>query len=125
MFFLRPSGIQYVNRGDNVTIDYTLTDFIRDGNYHDLDLSGIVGVGKRIVSLRIAIETQSHANYLWLRIKGYVNAMNIVEVRTQVANVTMYVQCDVCTNEKGVIQYLFENVTWNYAHVNINGWFKV
>jgi len=116
--------VSWHDRGDNESVDYITANFIRDGNYHDLDLSGVVGVGRRLVLVRLCIEGVYSGRYIWFKTKGNINSINIVERRTQVANISYYTDIWIYTNDAGVIEYNVHSTNINYIHFCIRGWFE-
>jgi len=124
MFFLRPAGTQFVDRGELGTFDYTIGDFISDEAYHDLNLSGIVGAGERLVMIQVQAAAIVAGATVFFITKGHTLYNNraglIIPSDMAPEEQTMWIK----TNESGIIQYMLFNTTWLYCNVTIRGWFK-
>ncbi|MCL5281320.1 MAG: hypothetical protein M1376_15590, partial [Planctomycetes bacterium] len=113
----------YNNRGDVAAADYAVGNFTCDNTWRDLDLSGIVGVGQRLVHLRVGISDADAYTYAYFRKNGQVNAINIAQVRVQNYAVSYLAQVWVETDANGVIEYLV-NATPDALGVTVLGWMK-
>lgn len=116
-------GMNYVDRGDPSEFDFTLGDFITDGNWHELDLSSIVPEGTKAVHFRITIQSVNIANYFVFRKKGNINERNKLAVRTQVATVPSDGDGIVSCSVDRKIEYKSTNTTFQALILNVSGWF--
>ncbi|OGS03972.1 MAG: hypothetical protein A2204_07615 [Elusimicrobia bacterium RIFOXYA1_FULL_47_7] len=66
----------YHDRGDPSAYDYTDANLTKDGNWHDLDLSGIVPVGTKAVSIFILAAPMTSGYALYWRKNGNSNIFN-------------------------------------------------
>lgn len=123
MFFSKPAGIQWFDRGDVSDSDYETEDFTDDDDYHDLDLSSIVGAGKRLVLLRVGLNENAGGKECRFRTKGFSGHYNLSSRYTQVADKTVDGDVWVQTDSNGVIQYLFTTATWSVIYLIVRGWF--
>ncbi|GAI72105.1 unnamed protein product, partial [marine sediment metagenome] len=55
-FLLKAKGLEWHDRDEQAGYDYSVNDFTRDTAWHDLDISGIVGVGKRLVLCKLRMK---------------------------------------------------------------------
>lgn len=86
----------YVDRGDPAGVDKIVGDFTLDGNWHDLDLSGIVPAGTKAVYLTVTLAAVA-GNYIYFRKNGNVNTANVLGISSVVLAATMgsfVVPCD-------------------------------
>ena len=102
--------------------DFTLPNFITDGQWHDLTLSAIVPAGAKAVLFLICITDNVAGSVMRLRKKGQTDEYNITLMRTQVINSTIdyceLVECDV----NRIIQYNFTNTVWTAIDMVVRGW---
>lgn len=124
MFFKSFIGVSWYDRGDVAAYDYTAGTLTADGAWHDLDISGIVGIGRRKVLFQGFLEDNAGGKKMLMRTKGNTNEINVASAITQVAAK----QCDrnvfVYTDVNGIIQYKIEVATWASIDVVIRGWFN-
>ena len=123
MFFSRPAGVRYVDRGDIVDIDFNVPDYTRDGLWHDLDLSGIIDKGTKLVLIRMGIKCNAAGKWIKFRQKGYENNANVAMLFTQVSLKDFDADILVRPDINGVIQYCIEPDTWGSLTTVIRGWF--
>lgn len=116
-------ALNYVDRGDPSSWDFETSDFITDGNWHELDLSNIVPEGTKAVCFLTYIIDDIVASHISFRKKGNTNTVNKFVSRTQLANVLMdgngIVFCD--TDRK--IEYRTSNTTFSWITLTIRGWY--
>jgi hypothetical protein len=113
----------YVDRGDNATNDFILTDLTTDGTWRDLDLSSIVPAGAKAVYLVINVQDDAASSVLSLRKNGITNDRNKGIIRTQVANIVIDMSMIVSCDSNRVIEYIATNTTWSLIQINVRGWF--
>lgn len=123
MFFSRRAGIKYVDRGDAPAHDYIVGDFTKDNDWHTLDLSGVVGVGRRLVSIHIHIASLEVPRHARFATNGNTDDYNIAEVNAGVSINGVNGNFLVYTDADGKIQYKFQAATWFSAFFAIRGWF--
>jgi hypothetical protein len=115
------SGI-FVDRGDPAVVDYDQTTLTSDGNYHDLDLSGVVPVGAKAVMLAIWYKHTIPGSYMRFRQNGNSYAVNCVDVTAQVNGIyfstELIIQCDA----NRVIEYVSSSSPVG-INVVVMGWF--
>lgn len=116
-------GDTYVDRGDPSVFDFTLVDFITDGNWHELDLSSIVPEGATAISFRLTVQSVNIADYFVFRKKGNINERNKLAVRTQVATVPSDGDGIVSCSVDRKIEYRATNTIFQAMILNISGWF--
>ena len=115
--------VNYVDRGDVSTYDFTTLDFTCDGNWHDLDLSSILPKGNILLRFELLIEDNAINSLIEFRNNGNVNDINVTALRTQVSNIptnnNMHVLCD----SNRLIEYRCTNTTWSAITLVVLGWF--
>lgn len=112
------------DRGDPVGWDFDVDDLTTDGAYHDLDLSGIVPAGAKLVLIRVLMVDDAVSSIFKVRKNGNTNDINTRMLLTQIANIViddgLMVQCD--TNR--VIEYWASNLVWSAIFLAVRGWWK-
>ena len=124
MFFLRyTAGIQFVDRGSLGAVDFDVGDLIKDGNYHDLDLSGIIGARRCLVQIQLLVVVTTLNKFVGFRTKGYTDGYNRYVNYIHVINNAVVLEPFIYTDKNGVIEYRLETATWTTANITIRGWF--
>ena len=124
MFFSSGAkGISWHDRGDLAEPDYQTVDVTKDSDWHDMDISAIVGKGQKLVLIRCYINDNAGGKKGQFRTKGYTYTYNVGRVVTHVANKTADEHIWVYTDVNGVIQYYFDTATWNAVQIEVRGWF--
>lgn len=116
-------GMRYIDRGDIASNDFEIGDLTLDGNWHDLDLSGIIPTGKLFVKFTVVGRSIAAGRYMQFKVDGYENVINIENHVTQAANIYYAVVLWLISDNTQKIQYRFENATWNVANITVLGWF--
>lgn len=122
MFFLRSPGHKLVDRGDPLYPDFSIMDFILDGDWHDKDLSSIVPSGTIAVYLHIEVVSDPAGEFLQFRKKSNSNVVNIQRVTTQVAGQRRDTQRKVFCNSDRIIQYFASPLGISVIFVTVTGW---
>lgn len=125
MFFLGAAGIQFVDRGSLDVDDFVKEDLTEDGNWHDMDLSGIVGAGRRLVQIYAQCNTDGSPYYAGFRTKGHTGTQNRYLEYNVVGAKTMCFDTWIYTDANGFVQYRFQPTTWTIINIAIRGWFKL
>ena len=124
MFFIRPSGYKFVDRGDPTPHDFDIGDFTLDDQWNDLDLSGIIPKGAKLVTLIVLISDNNPNLYIKFRTKGNVNACNMLGAYTQAAGIFNFANGDVKPDTAGIIQYKASAALSDYLFVTVRGWWQ-
>jgi len=123
MFFSRPTGDRYVIRDDPASADFDLTDFPTQDTWYDLDLSNIIPVRTKAVSLAVTAISSEAAGTLYFRKKGFTNVIEGNTLQCKVANKKetgiLIIPCD----DTRTIQGFISNVTFTSIDIVITGWF--
>lgn len=114
----------FEDRGDPSVADFTQATLTADGNWHDLDLSNIIPSRAKSVLLVCTIMDETANNTLYLRKKGNVNILNIINFTTQVANVFFRGDGIVACDKDRKIQYWLTAVPWTEIKITVKGWWK-
>jgi len=119
-------GYKYVNRGDVVGWDYTLTDFTIDGSWHDIDMSALdIPSNAYMVMFRVMVEVSSGDDKtFYIREKGFTDFKNAGTIIAQAAGVMntglMLVGCD----DTQIFEYWGSSpAAWVNINVAVIGWF--
>jgi len=123
MFFTRPAGVKYVDRGDPENYDFVYTDLIRDGAFHDLDLSGIIPKGRPLLIVRLSLRTGTGIGSVWFKPKGMTYDKNSSTVYTQLQDVIYSLDISVYPNADGFIEYYVSGDVFNIINIIVRGWF--
>jgi len=124
MFFKRRAGTRWYDRGDIAAIDYAKEALTADGSWHDLDISGVVGIGKKLVLILADLQDNAGGKTLAVRTKGNTNEINVDICGTQVANKSCHHDYFIETDVNGIIQYNADVATWTTIDLVIRGYFK-
>lgn len=113
---------RFVDRGDPAAVDWTEADFIKDGAWRELDLSGKVGTNAVAVALAVEI---SHGNVgleFSLREAGNANDKNIAKTNIQVAWDIMAADVIVALSADKKIEYKFSPMAGWTTKLTVKGW---
>lgn len=114
--------VNYVDRGDPSSIDKTLADFTCDGNWNDLDLSGIVPAGALAIHINVFVEDDAASSILQFRPNGNSQARNMLETRVQVAGVRQHVDGFVSCDSNRKIEYRTSATVYDNIGLVVRGW---
>lgn len=123
MFFTRRAGERYINRGDNPDYDFSIGGFTRDGNWNDLDLSGIIGTGRKLVHIRLMGKHNATDVELNFRTNGNSNDRNIGMLRVLTANIYNSVEFWIYTDVDGKVEYKCPAGIFSEIYLSVRGWF--
>ncbi|MFB0556084.1 MAG: hypothetical protein ACETWQ_22505 [Phycisphaerae bacterium] len=118
----QPAVLRFEAKPDQQSYDFTQTDFTKDYNYHDLDLSTKIPVGTVSVTLWCAIKSSAEIGEVSFAASGYtgeyLKSLNFV----QVAGVGKGFCIDIPVKTDRKIRYRISNIVWVYINVNIVAW---
>lgn len=123
MFYRRALRVEWIDRGDIDAVDYTKDTLTADDNWHDLDISSIVGATQRLVLLNSHLRDNAGGKEMLMRTKGNVNEINIAPCGTIKADKTCSRNMFLHTDKNGVVQYKIESGVWAYIDLVIRGWY--
>ena len=124
MFFSRPAGHKFVNRGDFNVEDFSEADFTTDNDYHDLDLSGVIPSDTKLILVRVGIINTTINETLRFRQKGFTLAANYSMIVAQEADNMHDLDMWLTPDKDGVVEYRATAVgSWTNITFNIRGWF--
>lgn len=112
----------FVDRGDPADYDFDVNDFTTDGNWHDLDLSGIVPAKAKAVLLFVRIRNNVVGASIRFRRNGNVNDQSSNAVYTQVSNLSKGLDMVTPLDENRIIEYRASNVVFTDITANVRGW---
>lgn len=104
-------------------IDYDAGDLTTDGNWHELDLSSIVGSRECSVKLYVALVDDAVGSSIQFRANG--DTYDVATCRTQVIGVQNDFYIEVPTDSDGIIEYKTSNLTFTTISISIKGWYPV
>lgn len=113
----------YLNRGDVAAVDFTTGDFVADGAYHNLDLSGIVPINTVLVNVRLILTPTAANQKFSLMTGGYTNEKNVETVYSQVIGVVVSQSVCLAVDGSRVIQYKRPAGAFNFIAFLVKGWF--
>lgn len=111
-----------INRGDPPLWDFLVGDFITDGQWHDLDLSGIIPENVKAISVLAAINATTVGLYVFFRQKGNSNLYNRGDIRTVVANLWNTGDMTLIPDANRKIQYQTSAATFTAIDLVVKGW---
>lgn len=123
MFASVNTGLKWADRGLVTSYDYGLGDFIEDGEWHEKDLSSIVGKGVKLLCISIGYITTESNKQFALRTAGQTNTKNFGSMFTQASSLVVEHSLWVLTDADGKIDYYVQTGTWTILQVCIRGWF--
>jgi len=114
-----PVSEVYVDRGDLPGSDFTLATLQPDNNWHELDLTNVVGdVEATRVLMRVVIAASVAGQYIMFREAGNTSNFNVFAPRCQVAGEYVDAEGDVIMSTSQHIEYLLtSSVTGVYLIV--------
>ena len=112
----------FVDRGDPAAVDFTEADLSLVTAWRDLSLSAIVPAGAKAVVIATTITDNLVGSRIKLRKNGNTNAINVAQLKTQVANNANNADKIVACDNDRKIEY---DVTVGTDDLNLTiaGWF--
>ncbi|RLC33997.1 hypothetical protein DRH14_03915, partial [Candidatus Shapirobacteria bacterium] len=120
-------GENYINRGDPSAVDFSISDIITDGAWHDLDLSGILPpeAAGQLIHLLVKIRHQYAGISAFFRENGNTNVVNVAGITSQEANGVNYQDIWIKCDENRIIEYLTSSTgTWYDFNITVRGWMR-
>lgn len=112
----------YIYRGTTDAYDYALTDFTRNGAWHELDLFRIVPPEAKAVDITVQLAAVTAMRNARFRKAGEPAAFNMSQQYTQAAYISLFMNCTVPTKDGSKIEYWFEAEPWVYINFVVKGW---
>lgn len=112
----------FVDRGDPASFDFILTDFTRDGAWHELDLSAFIPSIARAVLIDIDFDNSSANKHITLRKNGNSNNFNHFDVATKVAGQDEHAMAIVVPDSTRKIEYNITAAGWTEITFSVRGW---
>lgn len=120
-----PVGEEFVNRGDPAVIDWQIgAGLTADGTWCVLDVSSVVvdDTATRVL-LYIYCQDGAAGTVMMLRSRGNSNAVNVVRLRTQVANIYTEAEGQIFFTAGRFVEYNIAAVM-NVGAIVVRGWWK-
>lgn len=114
----------YIDRGDPAAFDKTSTDFTKDYNWYDLDLSAMVVSGAKAAVIKVLAQTTVAGGIFKLRKNGSAQDVVGSGLITQVAGLYMYFTLIVAVDTNGKCEYMATPHTWTYLELIVIGSLK-
>lgn len=118
------TSFEYIDGGDPSNYTFTKGDLIADGQWHDLDFSGKVPAGTKLVRLRIDIVDNAIGSIIRLRKKGNTNDPNRVQMATLVANMSLFDDKEVWLDENLKAEYWLTATVWSVITLCVSAYGK-
>jgi len=122
MFFSRPAGHKYVDRGDIDDYDFIVGDLTCDWTWRDLDLSAIVPVNAVAVHIVAIVRDDNVISNFQLRKNGMSTEINIARIATQSNLASMYLDVIQPCDADRVIEYRATNAVFSTISIYVRGW---
>lgn len=107
----------YTSFGDLSAPHFQETDLVLNDSWQILDMSSVIGIGERLLHLRININGNNVGSRLTMRKKGHTHAWNSITVRVQQSGIPFtisdFVECDA----NGMVEYVVSN---DISSIDIN-----
>lgn len=123
IFFSRPSGQTYTDRGLVESFDYVFEDFTCNSNWYELDLSSIIGKGKKLVLINLGLVATKTTHGLFLRTHSQEDTKNFGGITVTVSGVYRENLVTVYSDKDGKIDY-FGQSSITLIQFVIRGWFS-
>jgi len=122
MFFSRPAGQKYVDRGNVDALDFVVGDLTTDWTWRDLDLSAIVPVNAIAVHIVAIVRDDNAISNFQFRKNGFTTEINISRIATQSNLASMYMDVIQPCDADRVIEYRATNTTFSTISIYVRGW---
>lgn len=112
----------FFDRGDPTSPDWTLPDFVADGEWRDLDLSAIVPENARVVAFHCQATCGDVSKQIRFRTRGNVYSANVSGLRAITTGFAvrqdLLIACDVDL----FVQYALQPGDWHTLELTVKGW---
>ncbi|GAI13049.1 unnamed protein product, partial [marine sediment metagenome] len=102
--------------------DFDAINFTQDGAWHELDLSGIIPVGVKAVSVRIKIGDAVVQKRARFRAVGDTNTLHTCEIHSQVSNFFIVARFDIGVDSNRKIEYYIDAPGISTLQLVIRAW---
>ena len=114
---------QTIVRTTGSGMDWDETGLIKDGAFHDLDLSGIVPAGTIQVQFRLRLYNASGAyRLLYMKKKGEANGSIVVGCFAYTAGLEYDFSFWLSVDADRIVEYNAQAVTWSMIELVIKAW---
>lgn len=115
-------GMEYVDRGDPSAYDWETGDLTLDGNWHELDCSGIVPEGAKAIHFKVVVQDDADGNGFQIGKNDNSNRLNTLLAISVATNVTQAADGLVTCDNSKKVEYKATNTTWTLVQLLIRGW---
>jgi len=116
--------VSYHERGNVAIPDFQLGGLTKDNNFHEMDLSDIVGTGHKLVHLYYELKCNNADKSAFFRCTDYAGAYNLGGLAIQVIGVNVRGNVWVYTDVNGKIEYMFQTGGWTRIMITVCGYFE-
>lgn len=113
---------RYVERGDVLVQDFDTGGMIKNDQWHDWDLSGIIDEGAVAVLFAASLRATAAAKYIYFRQKGYAGFYNVSVIYSQVALVYLFADMVLGIGPDRKLEYLASTLGIADGEFTIKGW---
>ena len=99
-----------------------MTDFTRDGAWHDLDLSAFIPTTARAVLIDIDFDNSNANKHITLRKNGNTNDINHFDTATKVAAQEEHDMAIITPDSNRLIEYKIDSGNWQTIAMSVRGW---
>lgn len=114
----------YVDRGTASGVDFSLSDFTRDSNWHDLDLSSLVPANTKQVWAVLAVRSTIIGRYCQFKNPDHPGNNNAAQITIQVASNFLVDDIHFQLDANRNVTYLFYSTGWTHIYLTIRGWIR-
>jgi len=116
---IKAQGIHFLAKAEQQSYDFTLNDFTRDDQYHDLDLSSLIPAGTKAVLLWGAYKSDTADCECRLVQYGHTGTYRKVLRHQHVVNIGQDIDCLMPVDSNRKIKYAFSSVP-TYVYINLS-----
>ncbi len=117
------SAPTWVDRGDVANADFVFGDLTKDDAWHDMDLSGIIGTGNKLVLIAGYVQANDAGRRLLIQTKSTDSSFNLAGCYTQEASIYRYVSYWVNPDTDSIVRYMATSGGWVVMSLTVRGWF--
>lgn len=103
--------------------DFTVDDLVIDGDWHTLDLSGIIPQGVKAVYVQLLVKATEVGKIIRLRKDSSAGTLSTCVGRTIVANELLNIPVEMGVTPEQTLDYWIESSTWSNFSWRIRSWY--
>jgi len=114
----------FVNRGDPSSFDFTLSDFIADDDWHELNLSAVIPTSAHAVLVELEVKATAAGREIIFKNYGNTNAYNIAVGKTQVPNISHIREFTMPVDSDRKMEYFADSAGFSVLNFTVKGWWS-